>query len=262
MASDKVVVARLINVESDQFIFLTRSIVSDHDDLLDTLMLKRHENRLSDFSTVRNSTELILFLKEYKERYRVVTSGYRVFSGENIYMPYQIQWGEGYSFIEIDKQVQWSELIKKVQYVQQKIDTLFALKNIENDTLRNELLFAWMRQHEATFDDKCSLNDTCQWGFLQHEVLKWVSESGIMEDSWKAGLLHKKLFNKNLGEHGKPSFGTEQGRSFLLEVITNPNNSEAERRLALAFLGSPYNVWLHLRERENNPPLSVVGRRT
>lgn len=140
--------------------------------------------------------------------------------------------------------------MRRVEYVKRKIDALLALKCIENDTVRNQSLFKWINQHQTTFDDRCSWNDTCGWGYLEYKVLNWVSESGMQEDSWKAALLHKKLFNKNLGEYGKPSFCSKKGRSFLLSMITDSSRSESERLAALNLLSSPYNIWSNWRYRD------------
>lgn len=87
--SDRVVVARLIEYKEEECVFLIKEITSDQTDLADTILLKTR-GLLFD-KEVQNSTELILFLKEYdNNRYGIVSSGYRVLSEGTIYIPYQV----------------------------------------------------------------------------------------------------------------------------------------------------------------------------
>lgn len=157
----------------------------------------------------------------------------------NVYYPFQHENPGGYHFYR-DTSARWPAQIDRAACDIRRVDTLFALRAIENPREQNDSLLAWIRQHEAELRDRYHPDS---WEWYRDLPFNWILSNNIHAQAWDAVLLHRRLFPdeilgraewSELGELPVP-FRDVEGLKFLLGKIGDPNLEPALRDAAMRF---------------------------
>ena len=209
-------------------------------------------SRCSGSSTLRR---LLLFCQgmtaeQYEEAYSrkaphgacagISLSGIRLLDQQqNIFHPFQNENPGSYQFY-CDTSARWPELLAQAQHDIRRVDTLFALRAIENPWVQNDLLFAWIARHETELTDEYNLDN---WYWYRDLPFNWILCNGIHQQSWEVVLRHRRMFPdeilarsewSELGELPQP-FSDAAGLKFLLEKGQDITLEPALRTAALHF---------------------------
>lgn len=254
--SDKTVLAKFLKMENDTFHLIYKDLEDATDEYTDTLVvpdihrtfykrIPQYSRSKFSFLSVENAEEYLIFLKKSsKNKWQPIS--WRFLANDTIYQPYQLENPGNFHLLKIGEEINWQTLQRRIKQARKRIDSIWTMKAIANDTLRNQVLLQWLNDNFDTFEDyydsRCTLNEDCGWAYLNTDMLKWILEAGIAKDTWTIGLFSLKINQKNLYDTGKQSFAFPAERLFLVEKAMTDTLPLEVRKLALRFLGS--NLWL------------------
>ena len=173
------------------------------------------------------------------------------FLGEDqkVYAPVQHSNPGDYELREVN-QASWERLLARLKEDIKAVNDAKALFKIEDAAQRNAALFDWIEKHKQEFKTNgyfghgagSDLDANPGWSVLQSLTIRWIAESGIHADAWKALLLHHDLdapagSEGSVGPQPQPgSFSTKIGRQFLMTQACDAAVEDWHRILALSQL--------------------------
>jgi len=197
------------------------------------------ESWTEDDATMPRVTRVVLFLKSANE---IVISGVRYLdSGGRVLKPR----GGGHRspYMMPEGNLKWEQLIERITADIEQVESLFALKAIEDAHIRDEKLFDWIVEHRDEFWAMGA--GRRGWGSIEREVFLWITAGRIAEDSWKAVRLRADIkpgWGWDWRADGN-AFGSPEGRRLLLEISLDEKQTLRDRCLALCNLASMRNLW-------------------
>lgn len=164
-------------------------------------------------------------------------SGVRLLDRQgNVFVPWQTENPGPYQFYQ-DTSARWPELLDRAAFDMRRVDTLLALRAIENPWEQNKAIAAWITRHEQELRGG-------QWEWYRNLPFNWIWSNNLPQQAWEAVLLHHRLFPEDMPAHSEwPELGVElptpfrdvAGMRFLLEKIRDKNLDPALRGAALRF---------------------------
>jgi hypothetical protein len=156
---------------------------------------------------------------------------------QNVYYPFQLENPGNFQFLRSEK-ARWADLQAQTQHDIRRVDTLFAIRAIENPVEQNDLLFAWIKCHADELREDHSTNN---WYWYRDLSFVWILCNGITEQAWEAIVLYHHIFPTEVlgraewpyvGELPKP-FCDAGSLFFLLDKIRQRDLASGLHRAAL-----------------------------
>ncbi|MEK6247657.1 MAG: HEAT repeat domain-containing protein, partial [Planctomycetales bacterium] len=177
-------------------------------------------------------------------------------ANKNVLRPQQIM-DPGDYYLAPCKPITWIDLLAWVRADIPRVAEALALKDIADPTKRNQAIFTWIEQH--FFSQGIKVARGPGWAELEYDIFEWVMDSCRVEDCWRASKLRRKMTG-----HFSPvsryatdtnSFASVAGREFLSEICLDPQQSLADRQMALAHLSC--SLWPS-KQRKAHPSLVEI----
>ena len=168
-------------------------------------------------------------------------SGVRLFDRrENVYVPWQTDNPGPYQFFR-DTGARWPALLDRAAYDMRRVDTLLALRTIENPLEQNNAIFKWIARHDGELRNKYHPDS---WEWYRNLPFNWIWSNNIHQHAWEAVLLHHRLFPEEIPARSEwPELGGElpmpfrdvAGLRFLLGKIGDKKLDPVLRDAAMRF---------------------------
>ncbi len=109
---------------------------------------------------------------------------------QNVHYPLQLENPGNFQFIRSEK-ARWADLLIQTQRDIRRVDTLFAIRAIENPVEQNDALFAWIKRHTDELGEEHSSDN---WYWYRDLSFVWILCNGITEQAWEAIVLYHHIF--------------------------------------------------------------------
>ncbi len=186
-------------------------------------------------------------------RFEPIGSGVRLWTEDRtLLVPVQVR-NPGPYWLTVQRDVDWSELVRQARADAAAIEDLFARKQLRPLNRRNRALLDWVRHHRHEFGAPTTTEHPDRaaqgWGHLETEIFQWVLDTCEPADGWPAVKLYAELNRGTNPPLHEPAFGMARGRALLLRVATANDVLEGDRVRALDLLGHPFTLWAGPLER-------------
>jgi hypothetical protein len=212
--------------------------------------------RLSGFAPIQRA---LIFLErdpEDEKKLSAILSGIRLLTHKSeVLRPVQKRNPGPYVF-SLGEEQDWPKVINRVKESMAKVAPILELQRVEDVAKRNEAVLNWIEGNRKEFGFKRFDHDGVQEGLgsLGWTMFRWVMDSCLPADCWRAATLYRELYGSHPETDSKrPSFGSVEGRAFLSRIAFDESRPEEDRVRALEWLlGS---LWPY-----SDPAMPRIGR--
>ncbi len=144
----------------------------------------------------------------------------------------------------------WDALVLQLRRDARDIVAVEQIREQPPSSRRSRALLDWMRRHPPArlapvllnpVKGRIPVNDVGEtgWGDLQTAPLRWILQTGLVEDSWDALAEYARQHNGALVGRDCYPFATPEGRALLLARARDEASLEGDNLRALKMLGWP-----------------------
>jgi len=245
--TDTVVEAKIININDEHYTMLIKDLKKES--FSDTIVIKVSESYY-ETESIRTSDLLIIYTSLFSKGIRrdTLTGGtFRLLKDGKILTPWQIENPGKVSFGGSTKDtLSWNAFKGRILAVNKRIKNVYKYNDISDRSIKNKLLLKFLEDNIEAFNKRCGVNEDCGWGFLEEKVFRWITQSGIAEDTWKSTELYRSIYyEKQKGyrespgliyDEGGSSFRSKEDEDFLISIASSKSTSLIEKKQALFFL--------------------------
>jgi hypothetical protein len=182
--------------------------------------------------------EAMLFLEapaEGNKPVSLVMSGLRLGTvNDEVYTARQVH-NPGPYIMTLSEEQQWPRVVRDTKATVAAIDEVLRLREAHGKD-RTAGLLRWVERHRFEFGGGFYEGERTGWGSLEGDVFEWACERAGSEDCWAAVRMYAELNRGATLLPKYPCFGTNAGRTFLLQIALNERLLDGDRARAVTLL--------------------------
>lgn len=189
--------------------------------------------------------EALLYLKGAPARWTLVHSGLRGRAGQVVARPVEVFSPGPFVLRPIEGRT-WEETLRDAAEEVAAVGAVKRLRAIADARERSRALLAWIAEHGGEFGDGLLIasdeddRGRAGWGSLELDTSEWVFESEVLEDCWRADVMHVARSPDDTPIASVHAYASPAGRTLLLQVAIDDVTSVPLRRRALARLAGSF----------------------